>query len=214
MIIQLQAINQSSDYLASSTIINWQHQDILAKAHELAKGLASKTDIAKACFEFVRDGIDHSMDAKKDGISCTASEVLANGHGFCYAKSHLLVALLRANAIPAGLCYQRLTLDDDPSDVSNASYCLHGLVAVQLAEITNSDLTDNNGWYRIDPRGNRAQGNLSDGKIAINAQFTPPVEQLAFAIRHTGEADFSEIHAEPLTCVVEVLQTHSKHQVY
>ncbi|WP_338430147.1 transglutaminase domain-containing protein [Synechococcus elongatus] len=31
--------------------------------------------------------------------------------GYCYAKSHLLVALLRACSIPAGFCYQRLSFD-------------------------------------------------------------------------------------------------------
>jgi len=35
-------------------------------------------------------------------VTCKASDVLIYGTGYCYAKSHLLAALLRANAIPAG----------------------------------------------------------------------------------------------------------------
>ena len=103
--------------------------------------------------------------------------------GYCYAKSHLLAALLRANGIPAGLCYQRLSVDD-----KGEPYCLHGLNAVYL---------DNYGWYRIDARGNK------DG---INAQYTPPQEQLAFSIHLKPEADLPEIWSAPLPIVVSVLE--------
>jgi transglutaminase-like putative cysteine protease len=62
-------------------------------------------------------------------VTCKASDVLIHGTGYCYAKSHLLVALLRANGIPAGLCYQRLTIEND-----GPSYCLRGLNAVYLEQ--------------------------------------------------------------------------------
>ena len=52
------------------------------------------------------------------------SSVLMHKTGYCYAKSHLLAALLRSNGLPAGLCYQRLSVDDD-----GAPYSLHGLNA-------------------------------------------------------------------------------------
>jgi len=55
------------------------------------------------------------------------------------------------------------------------------------------------GWYRIDPRGNRAD---------INARFVPPVEQLAFSVSAPGEADLPEIWAEPLPVVVKALRAH------
>ncbi len=105
--------------------------------------------------------------------------------GYCYAKSHLLAALLRANGIPAGLCYQRLSRDGQ-----GAPYALHGLNATRLPGF---------GWYRIDPRGNRK---------GVNAQFAPPVEHLAFAVSLPGEADLPEIFADPLPVVVEALRTH------
>ncbi|MEO7908776.1 MAG: hypothetical protein ABIV47_03905, partial [Roseiflexaceae bacterium] len=54
------------------------------------------------------------------------------------------------------------------------------------------------GWYRVDPRGNRP---------GINAQFTPPNEQLAFAIEQPGEADFQAVYPDPLPMVVMALQT-------
>ena len=52
---------------------------------------------ARACFEFVRDQIKHSRDYEMDPTTWKASDVLLHGTGYCYAKSHLLAAMLRAN---------------------------------------------------------------------------------------------------------------------
>lgn len=176
-------------YLSSSEIINWKHPKVFDKAKELSQGLDKHHDIAKACFEFVRDEIKHSNDYKLNPITCKASDVLNYKTGYCYAKSHLLAALLRANGIPAGLCYQRLTIKND-----TPPFCLHGLNAVYLPDI---------GWYRIDARGNKEN---------INAEFIPPKEQLAFPIVIEGEADFKEIWAEPLPEVVSVLEQYQTYK--
>jgi len=97
-----------NEYLDSSRFIDWKQPLLRAKAAELAAGCVSDEAIAKRCFEFVRDGIKHSWDYRLNPVTCKASDVLIHGTGYCYAKSHLLAALLRANQIPAGLCYQRL----------------------------------------------------------------------------------------------------------
>lgn len=172
-------------YLQSTEIIDWQHPKVFELAQELAAGCKEPLPIAKRCFEWVRDEIRHSWDYKLNPVTCSASEVLEARTGFCYAKSHLLAALLRANSIPAGLCYQRLTVDE-----SGKAFCLHGLNAIYLPEF---------GWYRVDPRGNKAN---------VNAQFTPPIEQLAFQLIADGEADLPEIWAEPLPSVVKSLRTY------
>jgi len=169
-------------YLDSSEYIDWNHPLVLAKAAELAEGGLSDDAIAKRCFEFVRDSIKHSWDYRMNPVTCKASDVLTHGTGYCYAKSHLLAALLRANAIPAGLCYQRLTVETD-----GPPYCLHGLNAVYLKQ---------HGWYRIDARGN---------KPGVAAEFSPPVEKLAFQIVDVLERDFPEIWAEPLSLVITIL---------
>ena len=175
----------TSEYLAASQYIDWQQPYVLAKALSLSEGLNSDEAIAQACFEFVRDEIKHSWDYQMNPVTCKASDVLKHGTGYCYAKSHLLAALLRANKIPAGLCYQRLTISDVPP------FCLHGLNAVYL---------QNHGWYRIDARGN---------KEGTNAEFSPPIEQLAFPILSEGEADLPEIWFEPLAVVVGALTQYS-----
>jgi transglutaminase-like putative cysteine protease len=171
-------------YLRATSIIDWNHSAVHALALELADGLDSPAAIARQCFEWVRDQIYHSVDYQLSPVTCTASDVLGARTGFCYAKSHLLAALCRANGIPAGLCYQRLQ-----TDPQQQTYCLHGLVAVLLPS---------HGWYRADPRGNRA---------GVDAQFVPPREQLAFAIEQPGEADLQAIYPDPLPVVVTALQT-------
>lgn len=170
-------------YLDSSDIIDWHHPGVSAKAALLAANLKGDEAIAEACFVFVRDQISHSWDSRQNPVTSSASAVLEHGTGYCYAKSHLLVALLRANSIAAGLCYQRLTIDHD-----RPPFCLHGLVAVYL---------NKHGWYRIDPRGN---------KPGVEAAFCPPLEKLAFPLVIEGEADLPEIWPEPLAIVVEALQ--------
>ncbi len=137
----------------------------------------------------MRDNIKHSSDYKLNPITCKASDVLIHKTGYCYAKSHLLAALLRANNIPAGLCYQRLSVDEE-----GAPYCLHGLNAVFLKD---------HGWYRIDARGN---------KEGVNAQFTPPQEKLAFSINLEDEADLPEIWPEPLPSIVSVLEKYNSYK--
>ncbi len=170
-------------FLASTRVIDWRTPSVLEQAHSLTKDCEGDEAVAKTCFDWVRDEVRHSWDYRQNPVTCKASEVLAHRTGYCYAKSHLLAALLRANGIPAGLCYQRLSVNDD-----GAPYCLHGLNAVYLQR---------HGWYRVDARGN---------KPGIDAQFMPPRERLAFAINEKQEADFPEIWAEPSLSVVAVLE--------
>ncbi|MCP2730165.1 transglutaminase-like domain-containing protein [Limnofasciculus baicalensis] len=181
------------EYLQVSEVIDWKHPIILELAQKIRSDCQT-TDaiaslafgIAKACFEWVRDEIRHSCDYQMNPLTCRASDVLHYKTGYCYAKSHLLAALLRANQIPAGFCYQRLSIDD-----KGAPYSLHGFNGIYLPEVA---------WYRVDARGN---------KEGVNAQFTPPQEQLAYKIQFPEEADFPAILPQPLPVVVEALQARS-----
>lgn len=189
---RLRVIPRLEKYFKSSDEIDWDHPLVAEKAEALSKGCDSDAAIAKRCFEYVRDAIKHSWDFRQGPVTCKASEVLIHGTGFCYAKSHLLAALLRANEIPAGFCYQRLAVEN-----SGPPFCLHGLNAVYLKEY---------GWYRIDARGNKTE---------VNAQFCPPFEKLAFPIHDAGECDFREIWPEPLPMIVAILTEYETiEQVY
>jgi transglutaminase-like putative cysteine protease len=105
-------------------------------------------------------------------VSISASDTLAHGTGLCFAKAHLLAAVLRSQGIPTGFCYQRLTDD-------GVTFMLHGLVAVFL---------DGN-RHRQDARGN---------KPGIDAQFSLGEERLAWPVRPAlGERDYHRIFAAP-----------------
>ena len=172
------------EYLGSCEIIDATEPTIADCAKRNAGSSVEETVLN--CFQYVRDQIKHSSDFKMNPVTCRASDVLKFQTGYCYAKSHLLCALLRANQIPAGLCYQRLSIDG-----VSPPFCLHGLNAVYLP---------NHRWYRIDPRGNRSD---------VDAQFSPPNERLAFPVSMSGEKDYAEIHRQPLAAVINCLHLHT-----
>ncbi len=49
-------------FLKSTDVIDWVHPSVEARASELGKGLADPLEVAKRCFEWVRDEIKHSHD--------------------------------------------------------------------------------------------------------------------------------------------------------
>ena len=174
------------EYLQVTEVIDWQHPEIIKCSQQIASGLKTPDAISKASFEWVRDEICHSCDYQMNPITWRASDVLQHKTGYCFAKSHLLAALLRANQIPVGFCYQRLSIDD-----RGAPYSLHGFNAIYLPDI---------GWYRVDARGNKA---------GVNAQFNPPFEQLAYKTQLPEEADFQLILTNPMRIVIEALQAQT-----
>lgn len=175
-------------YLAPSDVINFTDETIVDLAEALYIKSKDSMDYIKNAYEYVRDQISHSADINHDMITCSASEVLAAGHGICFAKSHLLAALLRYKGIPTGFCYQKLILDDESAPV----LIYHGLNGVYLSEY--------NKWIRLDARGN---------KEGVNAQFSVEEEQLAFPIRtELGEEDNLVVYPEPDECVLERLKKY------
>ncbi|QLI80149.1 transglutaminase family protein [Chitinibacter fontanus] len=182
LIYQRLILQDLDPYLAACPVIDWHHPAITAQALILADDSVEQTVIN--CFEFVRDQIEHVIDFQRDTMTIKASEVLIQGSSLCFGKSHLLVALLRANGIAAGLCYQRLRWDGADSALS-----WHGLVAYWLAS---------HGWHRCDPRGNSSLG--------VNAQCKIGQDDFAFALTHSGEQLFAEIWAQPWPALVTHLE--------
>lgn len=173
-------------YLVETEVVDFSHPEIKKLAASLSMSNLSNIKIAKNCFEYVRDFIHHTGDHKDTITTYKASDVLKHKTGWCYAKSHLLAALLRANKIPTGFCYQRLSCSEYKKDI----FCLHGLNAIYLKNL---------GWYKVDPRGN---------KKGVNAQFKPPMEQLAFELKE-HEVNIPDIYDAPLDIVVQNLKRNS-----
>ncbi len=177
-----------SDYLKEDDVIDYSDESITQLADELYKKADSETEYIKAAFEFVRDEVSHSADINEDMITCSASEVLIARHGICFAKSHLLAALLRCKSIPTGFCYQKLTFGDETSPV----LVYHGLNGVYLNEYKK--------WIRLDARGNKGK---------INAQFSINEEQLAYLVRtEKGEEDGLVIYPAPDVKILEKLKNN------
>lgn len=177
--------NNTANYLAEDTIIDYSNKSVSQLADSLYKNSDNSIEYIRAAYEFVRDKISHSADINEDFLTCTASQVLEKGHGICFAKSHLLAALLRSKSIPAGFCYQKLILDDESAPV----LIYHGLNGVYIKEYDK--------WIRLDARGN---------KTGVNAQFSIFTEQLAFPVRpEKGEEDDFMIYPDPDKKVIEKL---------
>lgn len=178
--------NDISRYLAADKVVDFHHELIGQLSERLSGEAKDRTDYIRLAYEYVRDHISHSADSGRDAITCSASEVLMAGHGICFAKSHLLAALLRCRSIPAGFCYQKLILDDDTAPV----LIYHGLNGVYIEECDK--------WIRLDARGN---------KPGVNACFSIETEQLAFPVRpQLGEKDILKVYPEPDKKILEKLR--------
>jgi len=185
----LQTNSPLSAYLEPSALIDFEHPAIADWVAAREVGGRSDADSAQEAFEFVRDSIAHSWDIQSQRVTAKASDVLEHGEGICYAKSHLLAALLRHQNIPAGVCYQRLTLGDTPE----TGYCVHALNTVYLTSLGR--------WIRLDARGN---------KSGVDAQFSLDTEQLAFAVRpELGECDYRTNYAVPHPKIAATLAAHT-----
>ncbi|MER7184387.1 transglutaminase domain-containing protein [Streptomyces hyaluromycini] len=171
-----------SAYLAADEAVDHHHPVVREAAARLAAGVEDSYAYARAAYEFVRDAIPHSQDSGDLRVTWRASDVLGQGTGICYAKAHALAALLRAEDIPAALCYQRLADDDGHGHV------VHGLIAVRF----------HGAWHRQDPRGN---------KPGVAARFSLDGERLAWVPDpRSNEMDYPVLYAEPHPVVLGVLK--------
>jgi len=181
----MQLIQETPDlsaYLAADEVIDHHHPRVRQTAARLAKRAQDSYAYARLAFEFVRDTIAHSQDRGDLRVTWRASDVLEQGTGVCHAKAHALAALLRAEDIPTGLCYQRLLHDD------GAGHVVHGLVAVRF----------NGAWHRQDPRGN---------KPGVDARFSLDGERLAWIPDPgAGERDYPDLRARPHPAVLSALR--------
>ncbi|QKW26349.1 transglutaminase family protein [Streptomyces seoulensis] len=172
-----------SRYLAADEAIDHEHPVVRETAVRLAEGVADSYAYARAAYEFVRDTIPHSQDSGDPRVTWRASDVLRLRTGVCHAKAHALTALLRAEDIPAALCYQRLTHDEEIG-----GHVVHGLVAVRF----------NGAWHRQDARG---------GAPGAGARFSLAGERLAFPVDpEANEMDYPVLYAEPHPVVLNALK--------
>ncbi|MYS21039.1 Transglutaminase-like superfamily protein [Streptomyces sp. DvalAA-14] len=172
-----------SRYLDADEVIDHHHPLVRRTAARLRADAPGPYEYAEAAFGFVRDTIPHSADTGDQRVTWRASDVLEQRTGICHAKAHALTALLRAEGIPAGLCYQKFEV-------------LHGLIALRLPGRAR--------WSRLDPRGN---------KPGVDARFSLDEERLAWPVRpELGEQDHFVVYPAPLAAVLAALRGASSRQ--
>jgi transglutaminase-like putative cysteine protease len=173
-------------YLEDTITIDWQAPAIMKLCSDLLSGQETAEERVGALFEYVRDEITHSIDAGAEIATCNASQVLREGTGLCYAKSHLLAALLRVAGYPTGFCYARLATSDRPDRMS-----LHGFNAVYW-KLTES-------WIYLDARGNR------EG-LSTEVRFASPWSLAYAPDTDRGESFLPFIYRRPGKRVVALLE--------
>jgi hypothetical protein len=135
--------NKIEEFLQFDDVVSLD-DSIRRRTDSITARTTDEASIAKSIFEWVRDRIPHSKDISAEVVTCTAIETYREGTGICFAKSHLLAAMMRHANIPCGFCYQ--VFDDLPNDSAD-TLVLHGMNAILLKETGK--------WHRIDARGNR-----------------------------------------------------------
>ena len=174
-----------NEYLEKTKYVDYDDPAVSKAAERLKAESADELSLVENTFLFVRDEIKHSWDAQDKRVTVSASDTLREGVGICWAKANLLAALLRANGIPTGFSYQRLTLGETPE----SGYCIHAMNTIYISSMDK--------WIRLDARGN---------KEGINAQFSTEEEILAFYIRCEGEEDYHDNHSYPDQGLMKVLE--------
>ncbi len=175
-------------YLQCDKYVNYDDPAVADKAAELARGTRTPYERIQKCYYFVRDEIANTIDANDSTVTVTASEVLDHRTGISYSKANLLAALLRANNIYCGFCYQRIKIFESGSKLS-----LHALVAAFEPDLGR--------WIRMDARGNNYH---------FNADLSPAESQLGYTIREElGEFEFEDVLATPLPSTIYCLEKNT-----
>ncbi len=174
-----------NEYLERTEYVDYDEPGVKSLAERLKTESQDEISLIRNTYYYVRDEIKHSWDAQDRRVTVSASDTLREGVGICWAKANLLAALLRANGIPAGFSYQRLTLGDTP----DTGFCIHAMNTVYVACLDK--------WIRLDARGNK------DG---VHAEFSTDEEQLAFEIKSEGEIDYHDNHSYPDQGLMKVLR--------
>jgi transglutaminase-like putative cysteine protease len=173
-------------YLEDTITIDWQTPRVTERSGAALEGKLSPEDRLRALFAFVRDDIAHAIDVGPELATCSASQVLKEGQGICYAQSHLLAGMLRYAGFPTGFCYARIV-----SEEQHSGFVLHGFNAVYWAATER--------WLFLDASGRQ-------GTPEASVEFGPPWG-LPFEVDpDAGESFLPEILRRPAKRIIDLLE--------
>lgn len=178
-----------NEFLTENEFIDFSHPKIQEVVKEIKdKAPNNELELTKIAYHFVQDKVSHVMDiAKTDPKiwqakpNLKASDVLQNDNAFCYGKSNLLTAILRALGIPCGFSDQLLMLDEE---LSNRKI-IHTVNSVYLKSLKK--------WIRLDTRGNGL------------GSFSTEEEKLAYEAREEfGEISNLATYSNPTNQIISL----------
>jgi len=146
-------------FLEEDEYVDFTDISISREVAQAIIGCNTEEEKVKAVFEFVRDSITNAFDVDAISIPCTASETVRARVGTDDSKANLLAAMVRALGIPAGFCYQRLTILDDDSE----GHYLHCYNAIYL----------DGKWIKLDASTDRGGKKGGFCKITLDLPFQP-----------------------------------------
>jgi hypothetical protein len=171
-----------SSYLESSDIIDYDNSLIQDVVDQLTNGINDNVYKVRSIYEFTRDHVFHSFEINATSVTIKASEVIDQGHGTCFSKSHLLAALMRAAGIPTGFCYQVLY------DTDLERLVVHGFNGVYIEELQK--------WVRMDSCTHKDQDDL--GFDPLDEQSVRPINT------NLGESDDYIIYSSPNKRIIKL----------
>jgi len=150
-------------FLQETYFCDFNEKTIKNLAHSLTENASSDKEKAVVLFDWVRDNILYRLGnwQKK------ASETLNEGEGTCTNKANLLIALLRANGIPAG--YGVMKVDGQRYFGAIASPTLTKFVGKVSTHIYALAYLDKK-WIKCDPS--------NDKELCANTSYFNPTTKL------------------------------------
>ncbi|MFX0125949.1 MAG: transglutaminase family protein [Candidatus Hodarchaeota archaeon] len=136
----------SSDYLKPTFFIDSESDIVVNLAQKLHKKHDEKLELAIETFNYVRDNIKYTIDVTRYETpeDMKASTTIQKRVGFCIPKSVALVALLRANNIPARLHFADIINHRIPPHIlellQTNVMIFHGYAEVHLEK-----------WFKLTP---------------------------------------------------------------
>ena len=124
------------DCLAATDLVDSDHPAVVAFARQHGSG-ESPRERAVALYRAVRDGFRYDpyrTDLRPNGMR--ASQVIANGFGWCTPKAALLAAVCRASGVPARLGYadvrNHLSTEKMRASMGTDEFVWHGYTDIWL----------------------------------------------------------------------------------
>ena len=84
------------EYLEETEYVDYSDENIKKLAAVLKAESKGEIELIQKAYHYVRDVVKHSWDVQDTRVTVSASDVLREGVGICWAKANLLAALLKA----------------------------------------------------------------------------------------------------------------------